>query len=116
MPKQYRIVFHAGARQDLLEVVEYIRDKEKNPINARRFNDLVEAEAERLHTFPDAYRQVADGPPRPVHAVVVRGAPNHVLYYDVFEEENAVRVLFVWDGRRRSGPDVSSRRFDPLRQ
>ena len=113
MSKTYRIQFHPGAVEDVLDVARHIRDDRQNPANADRFVGLVYAQAGRLDTFPGAYRDVSDAPPRPVHAVPVRSARSYSLYFEVFEDEALVRVLYVWDNRRGTQPNLG-RRHDPL--
>ena len=107
--KHYRIVWHPQGQSDVDEIYLYILAT-RGPAEAGNWQARIDAHVAGLSHMPAKFVVYAPAPPRPVHKKPVK---NHVVYHEVFEVEQTVRVLYVWDGRRNAPPDLQ-RRHDPL--
>ena len=105
----YKLNIHPEAEEDVDRIYDYI-DLHHGQGAADAWVAGIDHHYARLELFPSGYAVVAPAPPRPVHRVPVK---NHLVYHEVFEVEQVVRVLYVWSGRRGTRPDLQ-RRYDKL--
>lgn len=60
-----------------------------------------------LDLMPGSHARIADGPPRPAYRMTYH---SHLVYYEVYEQERAVQVLYVWHAARGTRPDLTRQR------
>jgi plasmid stabilization system protein ParE len=89
-----KIVYHLGARLDVLEAVEHY-ENEDSPALADRFTTELEHFIDRIAQMPLSYREVHPG----VRRVNLNKFPYHVLFRIVDSE--TVKVLTVKHNKRR---------------
>lgn len=90
----YKLEFLPLARQDMVEIAQYISHELKNPAAARRLsNNLIEA-AERLTEFP--YLYAVHLPIRPLKREYRKTSiENYCIFYSVDEKTKTVTVARV---------------------
>ena len=76
-----------------------------------RWSARVFAAAYALEVQPNRYRMVHDNPPRPAYRVVFEH--DRLIHYERFEDEQVVRVLYLWHPARKEQPDFE-RQWDEL--
>lgn len=89
-----KVVYHLGARLDVLEAVEYY-EREDGAALADRFTGELERFVERLAKAPGSYREVHPG----IRRIDLNKFPYHVLYRII--DANTVKVLTVKHHKRR---------------
>lgn len=89
-----KVVYHLGARLDVLEAVEYY-EREDGPALADRFTGELEIFIERISDAPRSYREVGAG----MRRIDLSKFPYHVLYRII--DANTVKVLTVKHHKRR---------------
>ena len=89
-----RIVYHLGARLDVLEIVEYY-EREGGAQIADRFTAELERFIESVAERPNSYREH----PKGVRRANLNRFPHHVLFRIVDAE--TVKILSVKHDRRR---------------
>ena len=110
MTADYKVVYHPGATEDLNAIRDYIAVVGQRPLTALRVVDRLEAAANGVRTFPHGYPVFSAAPPRESRVVVSKP---YLIYYEIFEPDRVVRVLYFWHGRRGTRPDFA-RQDDPL--
>ena len=95
----YQLEFLPTARMDLIEIVQYIAVKLKNPEAADRLAEEIIAAAEALTDFP--YRNPVFSPIRPLsYEYRTASVENYLLFYRVTEEEERILVSRILYNRR----------------
>ena len=95
----YQLEFLPIARQDLIEIVQYITVKLKNPDVADRLAEQIIEAAEDLTDFP--YRNPVFSPIRPLsHEYRTASVGNYLLFYRVVEEEQRILISRILYNRR----------------
>lgn len=89
-----RIVYHLGARLDVLESVEFYESRE-GPELADRFTAELERFILRVGECAESYREIAKG----VRRANLDRFPHHVLFRVL--DHNTVKILSVKHDRRR---------------
>ncbi len=106
----FQVIEHPGAIHDIGEILDrillktYIETAAGWDRRLRRF-------LRKLGNMPTKFLVFAPPPPRAVHRTHFEH--NRHVYYDVFETERIVRILYLWHGHRGETPDLD-RRADPL--
>lgn len=87
------IVWSAKAREDLKEIVLYIR--EDSPEAARRMAAKIKEKTTRLELFPDSGRTLQEYPDLPYREIIIGN------YRVIYEHKNGmVEILTVRHGKR----------------
>lgn len=95
----YQLEFLPIARQDLIEIVQYITVKLKNPEAADRLAEDIISAVEALTDFP--YRNPVFSPIRPLSFEYrTASVGNYLLFYRVSEEEQQILVSRILYNRR----------------
>jgi plasmid stabilization system protein ParE len=89
-----RIVYHVGARLDVLEIVEYY-EQESGPDLADRFTTELEHFVEAIAERPQSYREH----PKGIRRANLERFPHHVLFRIVDTE--TIQILSVKHDHRR---------------
>ena len=109
--RPYRVVEHPGASADIAEIATWVRRK-ADLATAEVWVGRLRRFLQTFGTMPGMHPVVAPPPPRAVHRTNFER--KRYVYYEVFEADRIVRVLYVWHGGRDAGPDLL-RQIDPLR-
>lgn len=96
-----RIIYHVGARLDVLDIVEYY-ERESGADLADRFTSELEAFIEAIAERPHSYREH----PRGIRRANLNRFPHHVLFRVVDAE--TIEILSVKHDHRR--PSYGSER------
>ena len=106
----YQVVEHLGAIYDIEEMLDRIRVK-SDLETAVEWDKRLRRSLHALGNMPKKFPVFADAPPRAVYRTHFEQLRH--IYYEVFEAERVVRVLYVWHGHRDDTPDLA-RQNDPL--
>ena len=106
----YEVVNHPEAEADIDRIVDWLID-EGAGVNALRWARRLRRFIAGLDVFPAGRTPVSTAPPRPAYAVAFER--KRLVFYEIFEAEEVVRVLYVWHARRGTRPDLG-RQADPL--
>ena len=101
---------HPGVTEDVDQIAERSRGAADRQ-TADAWVDRLLAFFETFGTFPTRCPVVAPPPPRAVRRTNFER--KRYVYYEAFEADRVVRVLYVWHGGRDAGP--APRQTDPLR-
>lgn len=108
--KDYRLEFHPDFYGDVRGMAKRIASQ-GSPLNAERWSERVVRFCYNLDTQPVGFVKVHDGPPRPAYQTPFERT--RLVFYEVFDDEQVVRVLYLWHAARRDRPDLV-RQWDPL--
>ncbi|MBQ9664059.1 MAG: type II toxin-antitoxin system RelE/ParE family toxin [Oscillospiraceae bacterium] len=102
----YRLEFLPSARNDLVEIVQYISRELGNPSAAYDLADELIAAAEKIVEFP--YASPAHTPIRPLKHEYRRGRiKNYYLFYWIDEQKKCVTLARVIYARRDYDRELS---------
>lgn len=91
---KYRIEASVQARNDMLEIWDYIVTELQNPIAAGNLIDEIEKGIKFLATMPKQYKIVDIEPWRSQEIRKVR-VKNFYVYYKIYEERSLVAIIMV---------------------
>lgn len=95
----YRLEFLPVARQDMVEIVQYISMELGNPSAAKRLTDDLISAAESIQPFPYANPHYI--PLRPlIHEYRKMSVHNYLIFYWVDEEKKLVTIARVLYAKR----------------
>lgn len=95
----YRLEFLPAARQDMIDIVQYISRELQNPVAAEKLTVKMMDAADSLLSFP--YANQAYAPIRPlIHEYRKLLVENYILFYWVDEPSHLITVARVIYARR----------------
>lgn len=106
----FTVITHPGGDDDVERAGLYVLERHNSLQGALRLVELLRAEFHKLDTLPDGHRKVVG---EFVRQPYVRPWRDYLIYHEMYEQENVVRVLYVWHARRSSRPNFG-RQHDPL--
>lgn len=102
--RRYRVVVHPLAEAEIDEVYDYIIRTHDDSIGAEVWLSGLRRQIRSLSFLPERNPKAGTGTHRPIFRCVYR---SHLIYYEVFESELVVQVLYVWHGARYNRPDLA---------
>lgn len=99
MGKRYRVELTTLAREQILQIAQYIKDELQAPETAEKLVDFLETEIAKLDTMPERAVLVDEEPwrSRGVHKYIMG---HYIAYFIVIEPAGIVRVMAVALERR----------------
>ena len=109
--RRFLVIRHPRVDADVAEQIHYIIEKHDEPDGALAWAEGLDEVYARLDVLPHRYPVVEATRqfPRPIRKIVYH---SHLVFYEVFEPQAVVRVLYVWHAARGRLPDFA-RRHDP---
>lgn len=95
---KYEIIFTTIAKDELLEIYEYINDNLKSKISANRLMEEVENKIFRLSIFPYSCEEKITKPRNTIYRKLQ--VKNYVLLYKINEENKRVDIVHIYYSRR----------------
>ena len=94
--KEYKIKFSPVSRQDMRDIVRYIKNKLKEPSIARKYKNLFKEEIVKLTDFPERFVSIDEekNAYRGIRKLIVK---NYIVFYRINVEKMLVtieRVLY----------------------
>lgn len=93
---KYKIKFSPASRQDMREIVKYIKDILKEPRIAKKYENLFKDEIRKLTDFPERFVAIDEEKItyKGIHKLIVK---NYIIFYRVNAEKELItieRVLY----------------------
>ena len=96
MSNKYKIQLSIKAKNDLKEIVLYIKNELKEPAIANRYTNLVKREIQKLEYFPQKFAIIDDDIIKDLNIRKIN-INNYIVFYTIDDEVkrvNIVRILY----------------------
>ena len=88
---EYEVRFSPKSKEDIKDIVEYIKDRFKEPLIAKRYVNLFKYEINKLTLFPKKFIAI-DEEKIKVSGIRKFAIKNYMVFYRVIEEKRIVSI------------------------
>ena len=94
----YYVSFTTNAKEELIEIYEYIDNNLKSKIAADNLMYEIENKILRLSIFPYSCMEIVSKPRNTIYRKLL--VKNYVILYKIDEENKRVNIIHIYYGRR----------------
>ena len=88
---EYKIKFSPKSKQDIKEIVKYIKDKLKEPSIAKKYEKFFKDKISRLTNFPSKFVEIDEENVtyKGIRKLIVK---NYIVFYRIIDEKNVISI------------------------